>query len=64
LADRLSETFQKATFAQQKHNVMFNQVVGSGANSFLVIIAVLAGFIAALSYVDYKRVKKEQEDNH
>jgi hypothetical protein len=43
---------------------MFNQVVGSGANTFLVIIAVLAGFVAALSYVDYLRVKKEENEGH
>jgi hypothetical protein len=41
---------------------MFNQVVGSGANTFLVIVAVLVGFIAALSYVDYQRVKKEEQE--
>lgn len=40
---------------------MFNQVVGSGGNTFLVIVAVLVGFIAALSYVDYQKVKKEEE---
>jgi len=43
---------------------MFDQVVGSGANSFLVIIAVLVGFIGALSYVDYNRVKKEENEKH
>lgn len=43
---------------------MFNQVVGSGANAFLVIVACLAGFIAALSYVDYSRVKKEENEEH
>jgi hypothetical protein len=43
---------------------MFNQVVGSGANAFLVIIACLAGFVAALSYVDYQRVKKEENEGH
>ena len=40
---------------------MFNQVVGSGANAFLIIIAVLAGFVAALSYVDFVREKKKEE---
>jgi hypothetical protein len=43
---------------------MFNQVVGSGANTFLIIIAVIVGFIAALSYVDQVRVKKEEEEKH
>ena len=43
---------------------MFDQVVGSGANTFLTIIAILVGFIAALSYVDQNRVKKEEEEKH
>lgn len=43
---------------------MFNQVVGSGANAFLIVIACIAGFVAALSYVDYIRVKKEQNEGH
>ena len=43
---------------------MFNQVVGSGANAFLIIIAVLAGFVGGLAYTDYlKQKKKEQEEN-
>ena len=42
---------------------MFNQVVGSGANAFLVVIAVIAGFVAGLAYVDYQREKKKQEEN-
>lgn len=43
---------------------MFNQVVGSGANAFLIIVAVLIGFAAAMGYVDYLRVKREEKDNH
>ena len=41
---------------------MFNQVVGSGANAFLIIVAVLIGFVAGLSYVDSRR-QKEKERN-
>ncbi len=40
---------------------MFEQVVGSGANLFLIIVAVLFGFVSALAYVDSVRVKKDQE---
>lgn len=40
---------------------MFEQVVGDGANLFITIIAVLIGFVNALAYVDYKRVKKQQD---
>ena len=43
---------------------MFEQVVGSGANIFLIIVAVLFGFVNALAYVDMKKVKKEQEEEH
>ena len=41
---------------------MFNQVVSSGANAFLIIVAVLAGFVAGLSYVDFLREKKQQSE--
>jgi general stress protein CsbA len=43
---------------------MFNQVVGSGGNTFLIIIAVLVGFIAGLAYVDYLREKQKQSEDH
>jgi hypothetical protein len=41
---------------------MFNQNVGDGANQFLIIIAVVVGFVNALAYVDYLRTKKQQEE--
>jgi hypothetical protein len=41
---------------------MFEQVIGEGANIFITIVAVLIGFIAALSYVDFLKVKKEEEE--
>lgn len=40
---------------------MFEQVVGNGANEFLVIIAVLIGFGAALGYTDFIKTNKENE---
>jgi uncharacterized membrane protein (DUF106 family) len=40
---------------------MINQVVGDGANLFILIVAILIGFINALAYIDMKKVKKEQE---
>jgi hypothetical protein len=43
---------------------MFNQNVGDGANLFLLIIAVLIGFVAGLSYIDQLKTKKEQEEKH
>jgi hypothetical protein len=41
---------------------MFQQVVGDGANLFVLIIALLFGFVNALAYVDNRRVTKEQEE--
>lgn len=40
---------------------MFDQVVGNGANVFLVIIAVLIGFASALGYVDHLKTRKDNE---
>jgi len=31
---------------------MFEQVVGSGANAFIIIIAVVIGFVSALGFID------------
>jgi hypothetical protein len=44
--------------------MFFNQNVGDGANLFLIIVAVLVGFVAALSYVDNMKTKKNQEEKH
>ncbi|MDZ4716438.1 MAG: hypothetical protein SH819_13320 [Cytophagales bacterium] len=41
---------------------MFEQVVGNGANLFILIVALVIGFINALAYVDMTKVKKEQEE--
>ena len=43
---------------------MFNQVVGDGANLFVIIVAVVIGFAAGMSFVDFRRVKKEEEEGH
>jgi len=42
---------------------MFEQVVGSPANAFLIIIAVVVGFVSALAFIDSKKTFKENEDN-
>ena len=42
---------------------MFEQVIGEGANIFITIVAVIVGFIAALSYVDFVKTKKEENDH-
>ena len=41
---------------------MFEQVIGEGANIFIIIVAVIIGFVTALSYVDFLKVKKEEEE--
>ncbi|MGE0773067.1 MAG: hypothetical protein AB7K37_15245 [Cyclobacteriaceae bacterium] len=41
---------------------MFDQVIANGANIFIIIVAVLIGFAAALGYVDYQKTKKEEND--
>ena len=39
---------------------MFNQYVGSGADLFIIIVAVIVGFAAALGYVDFLKTTKQQ----
>ncbi|HNP78180.1 MAG: hypothetical protein U0289_16255 [Cyclobacteriaceae bacterium] len=41
---------------------MFDQVVGDGANLFVLIIAIAFGFVNALAYIDNRKVTKEQEE--
>ncbi|MEQ8423361.1 MAG: hypothetical protein RIA63_01535 [Cyclobacteriaceae bacterium] len=43
---------------------MFEQVIGNGANLFIIIVAVLIGFAAALGYVDFQKTKKEENNEH
>ena len=40
---------------------MFQQVIGDGANLFIIIIALLVGFASALGYIDSIKTKKEQD---
>ncbi|WKZ58548.1 MAG: hypothetical protein QY309_11795 [Cyclobacteriaceae bacterium] len=39
---------------------MFEQYVGSGANLFITIVAVIIGFAAAIGYVDFQKTKKQE----
>jgi uncharacterized membrane protein YuzA (DUF378 family) len=43
---------------------MFNQVVGDGANLFVIIITVIVGFAAAMGFVDFRKVSNEEEEKH
>jgi predicted negative regulator of RcsB-dependent stress response len=40
---------------------MFEQNVADGANLFITIVGVIIGFAAAIGYIDYQKVKKEEE---
>jgi len=42
---------------------MFEQIVGSPANAFLVIVAVVIGFVSAIGFIDSKKTMKENEHN-
>ena len=41
---------------------MFEQYIGTGANVFIAIVAVVVGFAAALGYIDYLKTTKKQKD--
>jgi hypothetical protein len=42
---------------------MFLQVIGNPANAFIIIVAVVVGFVSALTYLDSKKTAKDNEDN-
>jgi hypothetical protein len=39
---------------------MFEQYVGSGADLFIAIVAVIVGFAAAMGYTDFQKTKKQE----
>ena len=39
---------------------MFEQNVGDGANLFVIIVAVIVSFVAAIGYLDFKKTTKNQ----
>ena len=43
---------------------IFNQIVGDGANLFMVIVAIVIGFGAGMGYTDYMKTKKEEGNQH
>ena len=40
---------------------MFEQYIGDGASIFITIVAVIIGFAAALGFIDFQKVKKEEK---
>jgi len=43
--------------------MFFNQVIGDGADLFIIIVAVVIGFVSALAFIDSQKVMKDQENN-
>ncbi len=43
---------------------MYEQVIGDGANLFIIIVAVIIGFATALGYVDFLKTKKQENNEH
>jgi hypothetical protein len=42
---------------------MFEQYTADGANVFIAIVAVLIGFVAAMGFIDFRKVKKEEKED-
>lgn len=42
---------------------MFEQVIGNPANAFIIIVAVVVGFVSAIGFLDSKKTLKDNEDN-
>ena len=42
---------------------MFQQYIGTGANIFIAIVAVVIGFAAAAGFLDFLKTKKEEQEN-
>lgn len=40
---------------------MFQQYTGDGVSIFIAIVAVLIGFVAALGYIDFRKVKQDEK---
>lgn len=43
---------------------MFQQYIGSGADIFIMIVAVIAGFAAALGYLDFNKTTNKENKEH
>jgi hypothetical protein len=40
---------------------MFEQVVGNGANLFVIIVATVIGFASAIGFIDSQKTKREEK---
>ena len=43
---------------------IFNQIIGDGANLFIVIVAIIIGFAVGMGYTDFLKTKKEEKNPH
>ena len=43
--------------------MFFDQVIGSGANLFIIIVAIIVGFVSALAFIDSQKTQKDNEQN-
>jgi hypothetical protein len=43
--------------------MFFDQVIGSGANLFIIIVAIVIGFVSALALIDAQKTRKDGEGN-
>jgi hypothetical protein len=43
---------------------MFEQYIGTGADIFIAIVAVIVGFVAALGYIDFLKTRKHKKNEH
>ena len=39
---------------------MFEEYMASGANTFISIVAVIIGFVAAIGFLDFKKTNKNE----
>ena len=42
----------------------FGQVIADGANLFILIVAIVIGFVSGMAYTDYVKTKKEEGNPH
>jgi hypothetical protein len=42
---------------------MFLQAIGNPANAFIIIIAVVVGFVSAISFIDARQKAKDNKSN-
>ena len=58
-----SYSIETYRFVVKQNQTMFEQYIGDGASTFITIIAVLIGFAAALGYLDFLKVRKENKED-